>query len=61
MTGELANAPAKLERQLTEGDFDVGEVVRVDLQGKLVITPPTRAIRWNGSYGRSALTASASS
>ena len=31
-----AHATAKLERQLTQGDFEVGEVFRVDLAGKLV-------------------------
>ena len=30
-------APAKLERQLTQGDFDVSEVLRVDHEGKLVV------------------------
>jgi dipeptidyl-peptidase-4 len=31
-----AQAIAKLERQLTQGDFEVGDVFRVDLAGKLV-------------------------
>jgi dipeptidyl-peptidase-4 len=31
-----AAAPATLERQLTKGDFEVGEVYRVDTAGKLV-------------------------
>jgi dipeptidyl-peptidase-4 len=31
-----AHATAKLERQLTQGDFEVGEVYRVDLTGKLI-------------------------
>jgi dipeptidyl-peptidase-4 len=31
-----AHATAKLERQLTQGDFEVGDVFRVDLPGKLV-------------------------
>ena len=31
-----AHATAKLERQLTQGDFEVGEVYRVDLAGKLI-------------------------
>jgi dipeptidyl-peptidase-4 len=31
-----AHATAKLERQLTQGDFEVGDVYRVDLAGKLV-------------------------
>jgi dipeptidyl-peptidase 4 len=34
--GDPANAKAKLERQLTQGGFDVGEVLRVDTVGKLV-------------------------
>src|ERR1019366_1400433 len=31
-----AHAKAKLERQLTQGGFEVGEVLRVDTAGKLV-------------------------
>jgi dipeptidyl-peptidase 4 len=31
-----AHATAKLERQLTQGDFEVSEVYRVDLAGKLI-------------------------
>ncbi|MGO9775670.1 MAG: alpha/beta fold hydrolase [Terracidiphilus sp.] len=31
-----ANAKAKLERQLTQGDFEVGEVYRVDTKAKVV-------------------------
>ena len=30
------DAPAKLEKQLTQGDFEVGEVLRVDFKGKFV-------------------------
>ncbi|HME59549.1 MAG TPA: alpha/beta fold hydrolase, partial [Terracidiphilus sp.] len=33
---DTAHATAKLERQLTQGDFEVGEVYRVDLAGKLI-------------------------
>ena len=33
---DTARATAKLERQLTRGEFDVSEVLRVDLAGKLV-------------------------
>ena len=33
---DSAHATAKLERQLTQGDFEVGEVYRVDLAGKLI-------------------------
>jgi dipeptidyl-peptidase-4 len=33
---DTAHAIAKLERQLTQGDFEVGDVFRVDLAGKLV-------------------------
>ncbi len=31
-----ANAKAKLERQLTQGDFEVGEVYRVDIAARLI-------------------------
>ena len=31
-----ATATAKLERQLTRGDFEVGDVLRVDFEGKLI-------------------------
>jgi dipeptidyl-peptidase-4 len=34
--GNPGVASAKLERQLTKGDFEVGEVARVDHQGKLI-------------------------
>jgi dipeptidyl-peptidase-4 len=33
---DTAHATAKLERQLTQGDFEVNEIYRVDLAGKLV-------------------------
>jgi dipeptidyl-peptidase-4 len=35
-TNDTAHATAKLVRQLTQGDFEVGDVYRVDLAGKLV-------------------------
>ena len=33
---DTAHASAKLDRQLTQGDFEVGEVFRVNLAGKLI-------------------------
>jgi dipeptidyl-peptidase-4 len=33
---DLAHTKAKLERQLTQGDFEVGDVLRVDTAGKFV-------------------------
>ena len=47
-----AAATAKLERQLTSGDFEVGEVYNVDFKASKWNTRRMRATCWSSKYGR---------
>ena len=58
--GDLGSTTAKLERQLTKGDFEVSGISRVDHAHKLVTMPQTKETRSSSRFGRSASMVTAS-